>query len=193
MLGLPDRRIVLIFGFIRRGKGIDVAIKAMKQIRDSLPNTIMLIAGSPQDKDGTIYLQELLKLTTRLSLDDHVRFDTEFIPEGRVPIYFSAASAILVPYTESVGASGPIHNYVGYGIPIVAADVGYHMRESIDGNVLLFKTGDSKSLAKRLVEILRNDNLVTRLGQSQVSYAQRETWRLAANRTVEYYKRVLKI
>ncbi len=193
MLGLPDRRIVLIFGFIRRGKGIDVAIKAMKQIRDSLPNTIMLIAGSPQDKDGTTYLQELLKLTTRLSLDDHVRFDTEFIAEERIPVYLSAASAILFPYTESVGASGPIHNYAGYGIPIVAADIGYHMRESIGGYVLLFKVGDLKSLAKRLVEILRNDNLATRLGQSQVSYAQRETWRFAANRTVEYYKRVLKI
>ena len=193
MLELPDRRIVLMFGFIRRGKGIDVAIKAMKQIRDSLPNTIMLIAGTPQDREGMIYLRELLKLTTQLSLDDHVRFDTEFIPEERVHIYFSAASAILFPYTESVGASGPIHNYAGYGIPIVAADVGYHMRESIGGNILLFKTGDSKSLAKKLEEILSDDSLATRLGQSQVSYAKKETWRRAASRTVEYYKRVLKI
>ena len=193
MLGLTDRRIVLIFGFIRRGKGIDVAIKAMKQIRNSMPNTIMLIAGTPLDSEGGIYLQELREQTTRLSLDDHVRFDTEFIPEERVPIYFSAASAIVFPYTESVGASGPIHNYAGYGIPIVAADVGYHMRESIGGNVLLFKVGDSKSLAKRLEEILRNDNLATKLGQSQVSYAQKETWRLAASRTVEYYRKVLKI
>ena len=193
MLGLPDRRIVLLFGFIRRGKGIDIAIEAMKQIRDSLPNTIMLVAGTPQDKDGMIYLQELREQTTRLSLDDHVRFDAEFIPEERVPVYFSAASAILFPYTESVGASGPIHNYAGYGIPIVAADIGYHMRESIDGNVLLFKRGDSKSLAKKLEEILSDDSLVTRLSQSQVSFAQKETWRRAANRTLEYYKRALKI
>ena len=106
---------------------------------------------------------------------------------------FSAASAILIPYTESVGASGPIHSYAGYGVPIVAADVGYHLRESIGGNVLLFKTSDSKSLAKRLEEILSDDNLATRLGQSQVSYAKKENWRRAANRTVEYYKRALKI
>jgi len=193
ILGLPDRRIVLMFGFIRRGKGIDVAIRAMKQIRDSIPNTIMLIAGTPLDSDGMIYLQELREQPPRLSLDDHVRFDTEFIPEERVPVYFSAASAILFPYTESVGASGPIHNYAGYGIPIVAADIGYHMRESIGGNVLLFKAGDSKSLAKRLEGILSDDSLATRLGQSQVLYAQKETWRRAASRTVEYYKQVLKI
>jgi len=193
MLGIPNRRIVLMFGFIRRGKGIDVALKAMNQIRNSLPNTIMLIAGTPQDNDGRTYLQELLKLTTHLSLDDHVRFDTEFIPEERVSTYFSAASAILVPYTESVGASGPIHNYAGYGIPIVAADVGYHMRESIGGNVLLFKAGDSKSLAKRLEEVLSDDSLAARLGKNQVSYAEKETWGRAASRTVDYYKRVLKI
>jgi len=193
MLGLPDRKIILMFGFIRRGKGIDVAIKAMKQIRDSLPNTIMLIAGTPLDNDGMTYLQELQKLTTRLSLDDHVRFDTEFIPEERVPVYFSASSAILFPYTESVGASGPIHNYAGYGIPIVAADVGYHMRESIDGNVLLFKKGDWKSLAKRLDEILSDDILTTRLGQSQISYAKKESWGHAASRTVGHYMKILKI
>ncbi len=193
MLGLPDRRIVLMFGFIRRGKGIDVAIRAMKQIRDSLPNTIMLIAGIPLEHDGMVYLQELREQTIRLSLDDHVRFDTEFIPEERVPVYFSAASVILFPYTESVGASGPIHNYAGYGIPIVAADVGYHMRESIGGNVLLFKAGDSRSLTKRLEEILSDDNFATMLGQNQVSYAQKETWRCASSRTVEYYKRVLRI
>ena len=193
MLGLPNRRIVLMFGFIRRGKGIDVAIDSMQQIRDSLPETIMLIAGTPLDSAGMIYLQELREQTTQLSLDDHVRFDTEFIPEERVPVYFSAASAILFPYTESVGACGPIHNYAGYGIPIVAADVGYHMRESIGGNVLLFKSGDSKSLAKRLEEILSDDILATRLSQSQVAYAQKETWRRAASRTVEYYKRALKI
>jgi glycosyltransferase involved in cell wall biosynthesis len=165
----------------------------MKQIRNSLPNAIMLIAGTPQDREGLIYLQELQEQTKRLSLDDHVRFDTAFIPEERVPVYISAASVILFPYTESVGASGPIHNYAGYGIPLVAADVGYHMRESIGGNVLLFNNSDSKSLVKRLEEILSDDSLATKLGQSQVSYAQKETWRRAASRTVEYYKRALKI
>jgi len=67
------------------------------------------------------------------------------------------------------------------------------MRESIGRNVLLFKAGDSRSLTKRLEEILSDDNLATRLGQNQVSYAQKETWRRASSRTVEYYKRVLRI
>jgi len=192
MLGLPDGRIVLMFGFIRRGKGIDVAIKAMKPIRDSLPNTIMLIAGTPQDNDGMIYLQELREQTTRLSLDDHIRFDTEFIPEERVPVYFSAASAILFPYTESVGASGPIHNYAGYGIPIVAADVGYHMRESIGGNVALFKPSDPESLAENLRDILTDTDLAHHLGHEEKEYAKRETWELAAKRTMSYYQMLVK-
>ncbi len=192
MLGLPDRRIVLLFGFIRRGKGIDVAIEAMKQIGDSLPNTIMLIAGTPQDSDGMIYLQELREQTTRLSLDDHVRFDTEFIPEERVPVYLSAASAILFPYTESVGASGPIHNYAGYGIPIVAADVGYHMRESIGGNVVLFKSGDPESLVEKLRDILTDTDLAHHFGHEEKEYAKRETWELAAKRTMSYYQMLVK-
>ncbi len=77
--------------------------------------------------------------------ESHARFDAKFIPEEMVPVYFSAALAILISYTESVGASGPIHSYAGYGVPIVAADVGYHLRESMGGHITaaenLYKAG----------------------------------------------------
>jgi len=191
-LELSDRKVILIFGFIRRGKGIEVAIEAIGGLRQALPEAILVVAGMPQDSEGTKYLKELQALTRKLSLEGYVRFDTEFIPEERVPVYFSAASAILFPYTESVGASGPIHNHAGYGIPIVVADVGYHMRESIGGNVALFKPGDPGSLAEKLRDILTDTDLAHHLGHEEKEYAKRETWELAAKRTMSYYQILVK-
>jgi len=192
-LGLQDKDVVLVFGFIREGKGLDLAIKAMEKLRETNPDTLLLIAGRPKDESGKEYLRELKALADKLEVQEYVEFDTRFIPEGEVPLYFSAASVVLVPYTESVGASGPIHNYAAYGIPIVAADVGYHMKGALGGSLVLFEAGDSEDLAKKVNEILSHKSLATRTGKKHQEYARKETWKRAALRTLRNYAKTLKI
>jgi len=138
-LNLEKRKVILVFGFIRREKGIENALEAMRFVKEKIPESVLLIAGRPKDENGLAYLKELKRLCKTYSLENNVRFDTEFIDEENIPNYFGSASVILAPYTESVGASGPIHNSAGYGIPIIASDVGYHMKESIGGNLVLWR------------------------------------------------------
>lgn len=186
-LKLAHRKIILVFGFIRPGKGIDTAIKALYNLRDSKPEALLLIAGKPSGVEGKEYLKELKLLRQNLSLEESVLFHTKFIPEDLLPVYFSAASIVLVPYSESVGVSGPIHNFAGYGTPIVASNVGFHMGESLGGNLVLFKTEDSNDLARNLEQVLANKTLAEGLSKNQVEYAQRENWDLAARRTLANY------
>jgi glycosyltransferase involved in cell wall biosynthesis len=122
---------------------------------------------------------------------DQVRFDTRFIPEEEVPIYFSASTLLLIPYTESVGASGPIHNYAGYGVPIVASDVGFHNRESLGGNLFLFKPSDSSSLAQTLINVLNEPNVLDDISRKQIEFARHEDWKLAVKRTIHHYHKTL--
>ncbi|MBD3157497.1 MAG: glycosyltransferase [Candidatus Lokiarchaeota archaeon] len=191
-LGLQDREIVLIFGFIREGKGIELAIRSMDRLRDLRPDALLLVAGRPKDKEGKKYLQKLRELTDERGLENHVQFDMRFIPEKELPLYFSAASVVLVPYTESVGASGPIHNYAAYGTPIVAADVGHHMKGSLGGSVVLFEAEDTEALADAVNRILSNKGFANQIGKKHRNYAKRESWPKAALRTLRHYAKTLK-
>ena len=110
----------------------------------------------------------------------------------RFSIYFSASTVILVPYTESIGASGPIHNNAGYAKPIVASDEGYHMRETLGGTLTLFKTGNSDDLAKQLIRILKDEKLGHQLGLLHREYSRKETWTLAAIRTLQHYQSIIR-
>ncbi|MGM0687643.1 MAG: glycosyltransferase [Promethearchaeati archaeon] len=192
-LGLEDKEIVLVFGFIREGKGLELAIRSMELLQELSPDALLLIAGRPKDREGKKYLRELKSLTRKLRLEDYVHFDTRFIPEEEVPLYFSSASVILVPYTESVGASGPIHNYAAYGTPIVAADVGYHMRGALGGSLVLFETGDTRDLAHTVNKVLSNKDFAIQTGNKHRNYAAKETWRRAAFRTLRNYAKSLKL
>lgn len=192
-LGLVGRTAILMFGFIRRGKGFDIALRALDKVRVTNPDVLLLIAGRPQGFDSDTYMQELRNLCRELNLSENVRFDNRFIPDDEVPDYFAASAILLIPYTESVGASGPIHNYAGYGVPILASDVGYHNRDSVGGNLFLFKAGDVDDLAKKLIEVLENPEEAQRMSQDQVAYARRETWELAGRRTLSHYYRTMKM
>jgi glycosyltransferase involved in cell wall biosynthesis len=190
-IGVDDKSVILMFGFIRSGKGFETAMKAIAQMRERFPNIMLLIAGRPQGFRGEEYLEELHSLVEELQLTDFVRFDTRFIPDDEVPSYFYASTLLLIPYTKSVGASGPIHDYAGYGVPIVASDVGFHNKESLGGNILLFESGDSNSLAKTLIDALSQPSPMDDISRRQIQYAKQEDWSLAAIRTIRHYQKTL--
>jgi glycosyltransferase involved in cell wall biosynthesis len=190
-LGLDNRQVILMFGYVRKGKGLEIAQEAMAKIKKEVPNALLLVAGKAQDQKSRIYLAQLKNQGVKLGVEDVFRYDSHYIPNDQVPLYFSAASIILVPYTESVGASGPIHNYAGYGRPIIASDVGYHMREALGGTLTLFKTGDSEDLANKVVTLLKNDGLRQKLSIRQCNYVESETWDEAAKRTIRHYASVI--
>jgi glycosyltransferase involved in cell wall biosynthesis len=158
-----------------------------------IPDVRLVIAGRPKYEEGEEYLADLKSLRSELKLDNYVRFDTRFIPEEEIPYYLSAASAILVPYTESVGTSGPVHNFAAYGTPIVAADVGHHIPEMLDGSLVLFKSGDSQDLAHSLEKVLSDQEYASEIGKKHQEYAREETWKVAARRTIRNYKETLEI
>ncbi|MFW9844484.1 MAG: glycosyltransferase [Candidatus Thorarchaeota archaeon] len=191
LLSLDGKSVILIFGYIRRGKGFEVALNALNKVKQEIPNVTLLIAGKVQDSESAEYLVHLKQMCKELGLEDIVRFDSHFIPDDEVPIYFSAASIILVPYTESVGASGPIHNYAGYGTPIVAADVGFHMKETLGGILTLFKNRNSDDLADKVLTLLKDPNLRKVLGEKQRKYMAAESWDVAAKRTMRNYEQII--
>ncbi|MDF1540151.1 MAG: glycosyltransferase, partial [Candidatus Thorarchaeota archaeon] len=186
-LGILANRIILLFGYIRRGKGFEIAQRAMKYVKEAMPNALLLIAGKPLDEDGYEYLMELQEQREEMNLKEAIRYDTEFIPLDKVPHYIGASDILLIPYTESVGASAPIHNLAGYGIAVVASDIGYHMKESLGGSLTLFRSGDYEDLANKLILLLQNDNLRKKRGSEHLAYAKIETWELAAKRTLAHY------
>ncbi len=192
-LGLENKKITLSFGFIRRGKGIETAIEAMDNVRSEVDDALLLIAGRPLDSDGARYLKELKNLRRRLGLEEWVQFRSKYIEDELVPHYFAAASVIVLPYGESVGASGPAHNYAGYGIPIVASDAGLHMRDTLGGSLTLFERGNATELAQKLVSLLGNPERRERIGEEMKEYASEETWSVAARRTLQNYVKTLRI
>ena len=119
VLGLPPEvPVLLFFGFIRNYKGLDVLIDAMPRVLRDLPDAQLMVAGEFYEDETLIR-----KRSAQSGIGPNVRFDTRYIPDERVKLYFSAADLVVQPY-RSATQSGVAHVAFHFSRPVVVTNVG---------------------------------------------------------------------
>lgn len=109
---------VLFFGFIRKYKGLDLAIRAFAEWKERLPNKKLLIAGEFYG-DAEFYTS----IAEELGIKDDIIWHTDFIPDSRVKYYFSACDIVLQPY-YSATQSGVTQIAYQFEVPMIVTKVG---------------------------------------------------------------------
>jgi glycosyltransferase involved in cell wall biosynthesis len=82
-LVLTGRRVLLTFGLISRGKGLEAMIEAMPAVLRRCPEAMYLIVGATHPKvkehDGESYREALIAKVDALGLSDAVRFVNRYV------------------------------------------------------------------------------------------------------------------
>ncbi|HUP47307.1 MAG TPA: glycosyltransferase [Thermoanaerobaculia bacterium] len=112
-LGLGGRNVALFFGHIRPFKGLDIALRAWRDVKS---DAVLLVAGEAWwDSE-----QEYRRLAEGLP---NVRLEFRFIPDAEIANYFAAADVVLAPYRLEA-QSGVILTAFHFGRPVIATRVG---------------------------------------------------------------------
>lgn len=117
-LGLPiDGPLLLCLGLVRRYKGFDLALEAFPDVLSARPDATLVVAGEAYD-DG------LEKVITQLPAHVRARVvrSDRYIPDAEVPLYYSAADLLLLPY-RSATQSGALAAAAHFGLPVIVSDV----------------------------------------------------------------------
>jgi len=194
-LGLEGLNVLLFFGFIKPGKGLEHLIKALPKILKEHPNTKLLIAGGGHphvDEWADSYARKIQDLIDQLGVKDAILMTGGFVPEEDVPIYITAADICIMPYdqNEIISASGVLQIYASHGKPLVAAKV-YQTSELTHGvNALLVPPKDPNHLSQAVIKLLSNTELKMKLGRSIRRLAEENGWKNVAKKTLNLYKEV---
>lgn len=118
-LGLgADEKIILFFGFIRKYKGLDILLDAMKILQDRNSRIKLLIAGEFYE-DRKVYDDQIIKL----GIEESLIRKTDFIADSDVKNYFCAADLVVQPYRNAT-QSGVTPLAYHFEIPMVVTNVG---------------------------------------------------------------------
>ncbi len=128
-LGLAaDERVVLCFGQIAPYKGLEYLLPALEHLAERGLPVRLLIAGKVK-RGHEDYWRDLERRASDTRLRHLVSTYVRFVPDDEVEVFFKAADAVVLPYTNIFQSGVPFLAYA-YGVPVVATDVG-SLREDV--------------------------------------------------------------
>ena len=145
-----DLSVILFFGFIRKYKGLDLLLDAMKIIADSeMPGTnkIRLLIAGEFYEDKNTYEEQI----NRLGIRDKLILHTDFIPDSEVKYYLCAADLLVQPYRNAT-QSGVTPLAYHFDLPMVVTNVGGLPALVPDNKAGLVAEATAVSLAGKILE-----------------------------------------
>lgn len=121
------QKVFLAFGFVRDGKNLDLAIRALAQV----PETFLVVAGSvasAKDRPFQFYRE----LAAELGVADRCRFFEGFVADDDLGKYFSGTDFVLLTYAASFHSQSGVLNLAARARkPVLASASPSAMIESV--------------------------------------------------------------
>jgi glycosyltransferase involved in cell wall biosynthesis len=180
-VGLEGRTVILTFGLLSPGKGIENAIRAVAKLALDHPDLLYVILGAthPQilRESGENYRLSLQALTLQLGIEKQVRFVNRFVEMSELTVYLAAADIYVTPYlNEAQAVSGTLAYAFGCGKAVVSTPY-WHARELLEqGRGLLVPFGDSPALARALKRLLDDPEYRQRMSAEAYRVGRAHVW-----------------
>jgi glycosyltransferase involved in cell wall biosynthesis len=139
-----NEKILLFFGFIRKYKGLDILLDAMKLLKDKPFR--LLVAGEFYE-DRKQYDEQI----EQLAIQDSLILRTDFIPDSEVKYYLCAADVVVQPYRNAT-QSGVTPLAYHFEVPMIVTNVGGLPSLVPEGKVGLIAAPNAESIAQKIVE-----------------------------------------
>ena len=153
-----DEKIILYLGRIHQIKGLDILVKAFKNVIEEFEGIRLVIVGPD---DG--YLSEIKILIRALKMEDDVKLPGPLYGREKLEAYVDAEIYILPSRYEAFGIS--VLEAYSCGIPVIASRVeglSYLVIDSVTG--LLFDPGNFKQLTSSILYLLNNKDEASEMG-----------------------------
>ena len=181
-----SEKVILFFGNIVPYKGLEYLVASFQQISALHHEYRLIIAGR-----ATRYPEYWAGVRERIEQDvqeGRVLLRANFIPDEETELYFKAADVLVLPYRR-IDQSGVLFLAYGFGLPVLAADVGSLKDDIVEGKTgFLFRPEDPIDLAKTIERYFKSELFANAHRQDIRDYAKRQhSWDIAGTATVGVY------
>lgn len=157
--GLPKKSVLMTFGLLGPGKGLERVIEALPAICAAHPDTIYRIVGATHptliELEGDIYRDRLEQLAIDLNVADHIIWDNRFVDTEELVDQLEACDIYVTPYFNlQQSTSGTLSYAVALGKAVVSTPY-VHAIEILGGDVgKLIEPNSAAAIAQAVIGLL---------------------------------------
>jgi glycosyltransferase involved in cell wall biosynthesis len=179
--GWEGRDVVLTFGLLAPGKGIETIIEAMPTITGQRPEALYVVLGATHPNlvahEGEKYRDSLIGRAAELGVADNVQFIDAFVEHDQLIEYLEAADVYATPYLNPAQiTSGTLSYAVGVGKPVVSTPYVHATEILADGHGVLVPFRDEAAFAREIGGLLANRRDRRRLAERAYARGRTMIW-----------------
>jgi glycosyltransferase involved in cell wall biosynthesis len=193
--GVEGKKVILTFGLLSPGKGLEVMIDALPDIVRRHPDTAYIILGAthPHVKrmEGESYRLSLQRRARELGVEMNVIFHNRFVDLEELTEFLGAADVYVTPYLnrEQI-VSGTLAYALGTGKATVSTPYWYAEEMLSEGKGRLVPFRDSKALAEAVNELLANEVERHAMRKRAYTFCRSMVWKEVARRYLDLFGEV---
>jgi len=181
------RPVLLTWGLLGQGKGIEWGIAAMALLRDVHPAPIYRIVGGIHPKvaarEGEAYRRRLERQVRELGVENMVAFDDRYIDTDELQGIVADADFILLPYdSRDQVTSGVLVEAVTAAKPVVSTGFPHAVELLSRGMGLLVERQSASSIAAAVRRLIEDPQLAQRMSDDARTAAKDLLWPAVADR-----------
>lgn len=180
-----SRPLILTWGLLGPGKGIEWAIDAMPGLRDLQPRYLVIGKTHPKvlERDGELYRRGLLGRAARRGVSDIVEIDASYLALSELANLLERADVVLLPYdSPDQVTSGVLIEAVAAGRPVVSTGFPHAVELLSGGAGLIVDQQDPTALAVALRRVLTEPGLAEQMAGHAANQAPALLWSAVAQR-----------
>jgi glycosyltransferase involved in cell wall biosynthesis len=178
-----SRPLVLTWGLLGPGKGIEWAVDAMAGLRDLNPRYLVLGRTHPKvlEHEGEHYRESLLRRASANGVLDLVELDDSYLSTPELAGLVASADVVLLPYdSREQVTSGVLVEAIAAGRPVVSTAFPHAVELLTDGPGLVVPQRDPVALEAALRRLLSEPGLAPRLARQAALKAPDLLWETVA-------------
>jgi glycosyltransferase involved in cell wall biosynthesis len=195
--GVEGRQVLLTFGLLGPGKGLEYVIEALPEIVKRHPQAVYLVLGATHPhlvaREGESYRLGLERLAEDRGVKEHVIFFNRFVSLEDLKDFIGATDIYLTPYlNEAQITSGTLAYVFGAGKAVVSTPYGHAQELLADGRGILVPFRDPHAIAQGVCAFLDDPELMRKTREQAYQMGREWIWPATGQRYLDAFKRARK-
>jgi glycosyltransferase involved in cell wall biosynthesis len=195
-LDLVGREVILSFGLLGPGKGLELVLDALPAVVAARPTACYVVLGATHPNllasQGETYRRSLEERVARLGMGRHVRFVDRFVGRVELTRWLEGADVFVTPYPNlDQIVSGTLSYAMGAGRAIVSTPYAYATELLHGGRGVLVPPGSPSAWADALIGLLENDELRNAVGRRAHEHSRAMVWSTVGTQYRQLFARVV--